>query len=63
MLLTAHELGVGSCWIGDLLDKADTINKYIQIDDHLELMGVISLGYGRGIPINTTRKETTQFLI
>ena len=57
MLLTAHEIGIGSCWIGALLEKADDINKLLEVDDSLELMSVVSFGYGRGKSINVGRKD------
>ena len=63
MLLTAHEIGIGSCWIGDLLEKGDAINKIFEVDDSLELMGVVSFGYGRGRSINAGRKDINEFLI
>ena len=63
MLLTAHEMGIASCWIGSLLEKADDINKLIEVDDSLELMGVVSFGYGRSNPINVGRKDINDFLI
>jgi len=63
MLLTAHEIGIGSCWIGDLLEKGDAINKLFEVDDSLELMSVVSLGYGRGKSINVGRKDINEFLI
>ena len=63
MLLAAHEMGIGSCWIGNLLEKADAINKLLEADDSLELMSVVSLGYGRGKSINVGRKDINEFLI
>lgn len=63
MLLTAHEMGVGSCWIGSLLEKADDINKLLEVDDSLELMSVVSFGYGRGKSINVGRKDINEFLL
>lgn len=49
--------------IGDLLEKAGAINKLLEIDDSLKLMGIVSLGYGRGNPINVGRKNINNFLI
>lgn len=63
MLLAAHDMDIGSCWIGDLLDKADKLNDFFQIDDSLELMGAVSLGYTRGKLVNTGRKDINEFLI
>lgn len=46
MLLQAHSLEIGSCWVGDVIDKGDEIKELIGIDDSaLEVMGVITLGY------------------
>ena len=63
MLLTAHELGIGSCWIGDLLKRSDEIKTILQLDDRLDLMGVVSLGYRRCEPVNVGRKDINEFLI
>ena len=63
MLLAAHEMGVGSCWIGSLLEKADDINKLLEVDDSLKLMSVVSFGYGRGKSINVGRKDINEFLL
>lgn len=63
MLLTAHEMGIGSCWVGSLLEKADDINKLLEVDDSLELMSVVPLGYGMGKSINVGRKDTNEFLL
>lgn len=63
MLLAAHEMGIASCWIGSLLEKSDDINKLLEVYDSLELMSVVSLGYGRGNPTNIGRKDINEFLI
>ena len=49
MLLATCEMDIGSCCLGDLLEKSDEINKLLEVDDSLELMNVVHLGYGRGI--------------
>ena len=63
MLLTAYEMGMGSCWVGSLLEKAEAINKPPEVDGSLELMGVVSLGYERGSSTNVGRKDINDFLI
>ena len=45
MLPTAYEMEIENFWIGDLLGKADAINKLLEIDDYWKLMGIVSLGY------------------
>lgn len=63
MLLTAYEIGIGSCWVGELLEKSGEINRLLEVDDSFELMAVVSFGYGRGIPVNSKRKSIAEFLI
>lgn len=63
MLLTIHDMGIGSCWVGDLLGKSDTVNELLKANDCLELMGVVSLGYVRGKLINVGRKDINDFII
>lgn len=63
MLLAAYETGIGSCWIGELLEKSGEINRLLEVDDSFELMAVVSLGYGRGIPVNSKRKSIAELLI
>lgn len=45
MLLTAHSLGIGTCWLGEILNRKKEINKYLHLPAQLELMAAISLGY------------------
>lgn len=64
IMLTAHSLGIGSCWIGEILPKADEVKNILEIEnDNIELMGVITLGYERGKSINPGRKEYESFFV
>ena len=46
MLLQATALGIGSCWIGEILNRTDEVNRLLKIDpEKYELMAVIALGY------------------
>lgn len=44
MLLAACEYQLGSCWIGEILDKENEIRKLINISSNRELMAVLALG-------------------
>ncbi len=64
MMLTAHSLGIGSCWIGEILPKGETVKEILQITkDSLELMAIITLGYSSGDAVNSGRKKTELFLL
>ncbi len=45
MCLQAHSMGLGTCWLGEILNKKDEVRKYLNLDEDLELMAVIALGY------------------
>ncbi len=48
IMLAAHALGLGTCWIG--IFDAPAIKKYFAIPDPLEIVAIITLGYPEEIP-------------
>ena len=44
MLLQAAALGVGNCWIGEILNRATKINALLGVGENLELMAILALG-------------------
>ena len=56
MMLAAHALGIGSCWIGKFLSKENEVKKILVIDNtNLQLMRIVSFGYAWGEVINVGR--------
>ncbi|MFA6076054.1 MAG: nitroreductase family protein [Negativicutes bacterium] len=45
ILLAAHSIGLGTCWIGEILKNQDKVNELLVIPQGLKLMAVITLGY------------------
>jgi nitroreductase len=63
MLLTANDLGLGTCWIGEILKNEETLKNILEVPLNLELMAVISVGYpGNTIP-KGKRKEVNENII
>ncbi len=55
MLLAATALGIGSCWIGEILDRQAEVKELLQVEqDRYDLMAIISLGY----PLRETKSKT-----
>ena len=55
MLLTATSLGIGSCWIGEIVSHQTEVKELLQIDNaRYDLMAVISLGY----PLRESKTKT-----
>jgi len=45
MCLQAYSLGLGTCWLGEILNKKKQVQEYLGFDEDLELMAVITIGY------------------
>lgn len=63
ILLCAHSLGIGSCWIGEVLEKSNQFLKLVKLEERYELMAVIVLGYGLKEALNPRRKDISSFLL
>ena len=45
MLLAAHELGLGACWLGEILNRKIEVAAFLGLADNLELMAVVTMGH------------------
>lgn len=45
MLLEVHRLNLGACWLGEILNQKEQVEKCLKIEEDAELMAVITLGY------------------
>jgi nitroreductase len=45
MLLTAHELGLGAVWLGQILAKKDKVNEVLRLNSQYELAALLAFGY------------------
>jgi nitroreductase len=62
MLLQAHALGLGSCWLGEILNRKEEVAKLLQVEGQHELVGVVALGYPDEKP-RSSRKELKELVI
>lgn len=63
MLLQAYELGLGSCWLGEILNRREEVEKFLKTDSDYELMAVVSFGYSEEEVTKGCRKPFKNFLI
>jgi len=63
MLLQAFALGIGTCWLGEILNKKKQVERLLKVTKDLELMALISLGYLQKHPSKGKRKKQQDFLI
>lgn len=63
MLLQAYELGLGTCWLGEILNRRKEVEKYLEIDSDYELMAVVTLGYSDEEITKGCRKKLKGFIV
>ena len=63
MLLKAYSLGIGTCWLGEILNQKEALCAHLNIEDDLELAAVISLGYPAEKKESGQRKKISEFVL
>ncbi len=63
MLLMATDLGIGSCWIGEVTKRTDEISKLLNLTDNLELAALIALGEDADRSPKSSRKSLNDCII
>ncbi len=65
MMLAAHELDIGSCWIGEILAKSYEVKEILKINNSkLNLMGIVVFGYRENDNrVKSERKNIETFLL
>ena len=63
MLLEALGLGIGTCWMGEILNQKTGVADVLKLDKDLDLLAVIALGYPVGKPQKGCRKTLKDLLI
>ncbi|MBI2650118.1 nitroreductase family protein [Candidatus Woesearchaeota archaeon] len=48
MLLTAHSLGLGSCWVGAF--DEEEIRRLCNLPEHVNVQGIVTIGYADEVP-------------
>jgi nitroreductase len=59
MMLAAHALGLGSCWVGfgAMVTEDPDVRKVLELKDDDSLYGPILLGYPKSDPVRPPKKE------
>lgn len=45
MLLMAESRGIGTCWMGEIINQGQQVEEFLSVNENLELMAVICVGY------------------
>lgn len=63
MLLTAQDLGLGTCWIGEILKNEEKVKELLQVPNDLQLMAVISVGYSSRDNLKSKRRDVSENIV
>lgn len=63
MMLAAHELGLGTCWIGEILKNEDQVRELLGVSNELQLMAVISVGYSSRNTLTSKRRDLSENIV
>ena len=62
MCIQAEHLGIGSCWVGEILSKEKEVNAILDVPEDFELMAVVCLGYELYKVQRTSRLELSELI-
>lgn len=63
MLLMSTDLGIGSCWIGEILNRTQDVKSLLSIDDTFDFMGLVALGYYKEESTKVDKKSFSECLL
>jgi len=63
MLLYAYSKQIGTCWLGEILNKKKSIQKILKIPANFELTAVIALGYYSKLAKLPQRRKINELIL
>jgi nitroreductase len=62
-LLAACSLGLGACWLGEIVNRKDEVADWLGLPKNLEIMAVMVVGYPAGQEEKGERKPLRELMI
>ena len=63
IMLMACEEGLGTCWLGEILNRKKEVEKYLGTGPDFELMACLTLGYPKGKSAKGSRRRLKSFIL
>jgi nitroreductase len=63
MLLSAYASGLGTCWLGEIINRKTELSGFLGLESGLEIMAVIAVGYPLKTPKDGERRPLEGLLI
>ena len=62
MLLAIHDLGLGACWMGEILNRRTEVEKLLAVPETYELMVVLAIGHPKPRERSSSRKSLDELI-
>jgi nitroreductase len=63
ILLCVHSLGLGACWLGEIINRKEKVSQYLDLAGEFEIMAVVAIGYPAENPTEVARRPLKELLI
>lgn len=63
LLLEANAAGLSTCWVGECINKEDSIKGILNINGRFKLMAIITIGYCEKELPKTPRKKVEELIL
>ena len=63
MVLMAHALGLGGCWLTFRLDMIRRLREYFALDDEIEIMTYLDVGFPAETPMPPGRRALEETIL
>lgn len=63
MLLRATDLGIGACWVGEILNRDGAVKGLLGLSDRYDLMAAVFLGEPGEVPSGVYKKKPEECLL
>lgn len=63
MLLEAHSLGLGTCWLGEILNRREEVEKKLEVTEQYEMVAAVCLGYPFGKLPESSRLKLEELIL
>ena len=63
MMLAAHEIGLGTCWVSEIITQEVKVKEFLQVAAEFDLIALIAVGHPKKQELNSKRRELSKNII
>ena len=63
MLLAIHSIGLGACWLGEIINQRAQVESLLEVSSNFELLAVLAVGYPQAKGCTSSRKPLDEIVL